>query len=524
MLKILLADDEELFRESLKQLIMWDKLNAVLYGEADNGETALELMKRQPPDIALVDINMPKLNGIDFIKKSKAVCPDTKIVIISGYDKFEYAQKAIRLGVSSYLLKPINEQELDECLRNLAFEIEQEKQHVSEQIRSRERVLKSQLIARRYYLKNLLFKEENKKRENMVNLGFEDNHDYIVLTGRMGTEENRFWQQYMETGAAEEIPEQYHLDVVEDDKKNLVFILSGEKGLIDRNMALELVQRVRGVLQENGLYQSTFGIGNMHEEVSGVYDSYQESLEVFPYDLSGSSSMVAEYQGHEGTEFQESRFLREQKLQLKKYMNQRDFSQIEQVIETIFESVYQENLPVDVVRIISIEILFPCVEKIYREKLRLSEEMRQKKMFKNLEEIKTYTELKTYILNEYRIECDYVKQDTAEKIPEKVKQVTDYIESYYSNEELSVGEISKKFFLNYNYLCVLFKKHMGMTINDYIFEVRMQNALNLMNASAVSVQEVAVSVGFLNVNYFSKCFKKKFGVPPSEYIRCFANT
>ena len=488
MLKILLADDEELFRESLKQLIMWDKLNAVLYGEADNGETALELMKRQPPDIALVDINMPKLNGIDFIKKSKAVCPDTKIVIISGYDKFEYAQKAIRLGVSSYLLKPINEQELDECLRNLAFEIEQEKQHVSEQIRSR------------------------------------DNHDYIVLTGRMGTEENRFWQQYMETGAAEEIPEQYHLDVVEDDKKNLVFILSGEKGLIDRNMALELVQRVRGVLQENGLYQSTFGIGNMHEEVSGVYDSYQESLEVLPYDLSGSSSMVAEYQGHEGTEFQESRFLREQKLQLKKYMNQRDFSQIEQVIETIFESVYQENLPVDVVRIISIEILFPCVEKIYREKLRLSEEMRQKKMFKNLEEIKTYTELKTYILNEYRIECDYVKQDTAEKIPEKVKQVTDYIESYYSNEELSVGEISKKFFLNYNYLCVLFKKHMGMTINDYIFEVRMQNALNLMNASAVSVQEVAVSVGFLNVNYFSKCFKKKFGVPPSEYIRCFANT
>ena len=481
MLKILLADDEELFRESLKQLIMWDKLNAVLYGEADNGETALELMKRQPPDIALVDINMPKLNGIDFIKKSKAVCPDTKIVIISGYDKFEYAQKAIRLGVSSYLLKPINEQELDECLRNLAFEIEQEKQHVSEQIRSRERVLKSQLIARRYYLKNLLFKEENKKRENMVNLGFEDNHDYIVLTGRMGTEENRFWQQYMETGAAEEIPEQYHLDVVEDDKKNLVFILSGEKGLIDRNMALELVQRVRGVLQENGLYQSTFGIGNMHEEVSGVYDSYQESLEVLPYDLSGSSSMVAEYQGHEGTEFQESRFLREQKLQLKKYMNQ-------------------------------------------REKLRLSEEMRQKKMFKNLEEIKTYTELKTYILNEYRIECDYVKQDTAEKIPEKVKQVTDYIESYYSNEELSVGEISKKFFLNYNYLCVLFKKHMGMTINDYIFEVRMQNALNLMNASAVSVQEVAVSVGFLNVNYFSKCFKKKFGVPPSEYIRCFANT
>ena len=262
----------------------------------------------------------------------------------------------------------------------------------------------------------------------------------------------------------------------------------------------------------------------MHEEVSGVYDSYQESLEVLPYDLSGSSSMVAEYQGHEGTEFQESRFLREQKLQLKKYMNQRDFSQIEQVIETIFESVYQENLPVDVVRIISIEILFPCVEKIYREKLRLSEEMRQKKMFKNLEEIKTYTELKTYILNEYRIECDYVKQDTAEKIPEKVKQVTDYIESYYSNEELSVGEISKKFFLNYNYLCVLFKKHMGMTINDYIFEVRMQNALNLMNASAVSVQEVAVSVGFLNVNYFSKCFKKKFGVPPSEYIRCFANT
>ena len=116
MLKVLIADDEEAIRKGLKKIITSANIGLNVIGEASDGEIALEMAKKLKPDIMLIDINMPFLNGLDFLNKVNKFIPDAITIIISGYDEFEYARKALQLGVFDYILKPVNRKKLIDTL------------------------------------------------------------------------------------------------------------------------------------------------------------------------------------------------------------------------------------------------------------------------------------------------------------------------------------------------------------------------------------------------------------------------
>ncbi len=116
MIRVLIADDEQIIRDGLVSSIDWEGLGMELCAAARNGREALQMAREQSPDLCLVDIMMPQLNGLAFVEKLREVRPDTVIIIITGYDEFEYAQRAIKLGTLDYLLKPINEKELNDSL------------------------------------------------------------------------------------------------------------------------------------------------------------------------------------------------------------------------------------------------------------------------------------------------------------------------------------------------------------------------------------------------------------------------
>lgn len=110
-INVLIADDEQIIRRGLRAMLEKDSAISVI-GEAEDGELALRLCTELHPDLALVDINMPFLDGLSFIEQLMAITPSTVVIVISGHDDFEYAQKAIELGVFAYLLKPVKETKL----------------------------------------------------------------------------------------------------------------------------------------------------------------------------------------------------------------------------------------------------------------------------------------------------------------------------------------------------------------------------------------------------------------------------
>lgn len=144
MLKIIIADDETIIREGLKTSIQWEALNAELVGCACNGEQVLDIMAEQEPDICLIDICMPKIQGLELIERIKNSYPNAICIIVTGHDEFEYAHEAIKLKVFDYILKPIKEDRLNETLQK-AGQVIKERLKVKEQLNRANEILKNNL-------------------------------------------------------------------------------------------------------------------------------------------------------------------------------------------------------------------------------------------------------------------------------------------------------------------------------------------------------------------------------------------
>ncbi len=126
MYRVLIADDEAIIHNGLKRIVKWEELGFTIAGEAKNGEVALAFLCKENPDIVLMDIRMPQISGLELIGKARANGFSGKVIIISGYSDFHYAQQAIELGVKFYLTKPVNKNELEQILHSLHDELEEE--------------------------------------------------------------------------------------------------------------------------------------------------------------------------------------------------------------------------------------------------------------------------------------------------------------------------------------------------------------------------------------------------------------
>lgn len=130
--KIIIVDDEYLIRNLIRNCIDWDELEVEIIGEASNAHECLRLIDKNKPDIILTDINMPLTNGLDMTGLLLEKYPEIKVIIITGYDKFEYAKRSIRLGISDFILKPIDDEELKDAVLRLKEKIEKEKAEINE--------------------------------------------------------------------------------------------------------------------------------------------------------------------------------------------------------------------------------------------------------------------------------------------------------------------------------------------------------------------------------------------------------
>ena len=524
MIKLLLMDDEYFFRESLKKSVEWELLGIEICAEADNGEKALSMLKKYTPDIILADINMPKMDGLTFIQKAKEIRNDIKIIIISGYDRFDYAKRAIHMGVKGYLLKPVDEKELMGLLKAAVDEIQQEKIITYEQKQFRQKFDKSQYVAKQYCLKELLLLNEDKEvseiEENIkeVLAGW---NSFTVIVGKVEQGEDLALLNFIASNIlGEKLGKSCRFENLQDDRKNIVFLVN-QMDAIERDAFCGILEDCQKIFSDRLDRKVLFGIGNTYHSYENIYRSYQEAIKVLPFDISQMEKPVINYQDADNVGQSGPSLSAQQKIQITMRLNENDFESLREMTGDIFKELEGRCLTEDAVRIFSIELLLLCMNKIHTGDKKQTGGIRREQLFDRLDKINSYSELKGYILEVYQAACSEGNQQGGikpERTPERIREVVSFIEGHYQEEKLSVESIAKEFYINYNYLCVLFKKHMDITINDFITETRMQKALEMMYNGAFVVQEIAEKVGYTNVNYFSKCFKKKFGVPPSQYI------
>lgn len=163
MLKVLIADDEEKICQLIQKLIDWESLGMGIAGVANNGIEAFEMIENQMPDVVVTDIRMPGYDGLDLVKKTRELGLGVEFVIISGYRHFEYAQTAIKFGVSDYLLKPIRKDELTETLRKIKIRYEEKNEQITYEERVRLAMKSDVERLRTTWFSNILYRERREQ-------------------------------------------------------------------------------------------------------------------------------------------------------------------------------------------------------------------------------------------------------------------------------------------------------------------------------------------------------------------------
>lgn len=516
MLQVFLVDDEYFERLALKNSIPWAELGMHVFGEANNGLTAYEMMIKNPPDIAIVDINMPKLNGIELISRLNENHLPCHYIILTGYGEFKYAQKAIQLNVSDYILKPINYPTLIGSLKELGSKIlqkEKRETHFSEL-----EIENKKFLQERYYndLVNCNFSLQNieqydKSLAQELLLDFSGYQIAILEPLKQASLDELY--QLQKDFSKVLIPGSFITCL---DNKRRFFIILQEEPF---EKTIILLNKLMDFVKKEG-FPCNIGLGNPCNALERIFLSYNEASIALQNCSVRKQSFVSYNELH--TPF--GLYLNSQKKNMLRIMIfNRDVDNLTNFIKESYKEFETQKLPWDTIILHTLEFMNLLTEALSSQmSASISILDTDGSILDTLNSKKSIELLLDWLINLYITSIQKISSlDTYSDI---TKCAIDYILKHYGDSELSISSIAKALYLNYSYLCHCFKRDKQITINDYIRKIRIEKAINLMEGGMDNIGFIAEKTGFTSASYFSKQFKKSTGFSPSDYLKTLDNS
>lgn len=534
-MRLLIAEDELWLRKRLVSTIDWSSYGISEVYEAEDGGEALEIALKEKPDIVITDIRMPELSGIDLMKKLNENSIFSKMIVVSGYDDFEYAQGALRMGAINYLLKPVDEEELLDSVKRCVEELKKEKN--KETVFDKQSAASEMLMEHIY--EDLIFETSEKRTEELLQklsrkeIGFPFQSAVVV---NMQVREHTFfvndkvksdmWSvyQWLRRNLQEDCYECQYLYMRGSQIVLLLFGDDPEAKFMER--VENWVQLILEALQKELNISLFMAAGDVTDDFSGIHRSYEMA----------------------------QKKIKEKRAEEKRILALRN-QETEQELNTRFDDVYGEydfKLLIKEIRNGDSEKAQTELRAILQSssrRLQSADMMKLQLFYMNfinriagacLPECEAYAdELAMQCMTVMR-ELIYIGSDTivtemwdclkkfVEKLVEvyqenngkrkhwMIDQVLQYVEENY-NTALSTRDIAGRFFMNTSYFSKLFHEQMGCTFSNYLINVRVEKAKMMLTQTNMKLYDIAEAVGYTNVQYFSTIFKEKEGLTPSAF-------
>lgn len=517
MLKVLIVEDERITRESLESLIPWEELGISSVKSARNGQEALKVVEDFPPDILLCDVRMPKMDGIEFSKHLKTLFPKCKIVFISGYAEKEYLLSAIHLNAIDYIEKPLDIEKIVQTIKKVIELINKEK----EKEESKKRLLE-------YYNENFYY-----TCSQIVQHLLEYDPDYYFLQ-KYGMEwllesqiipiigkfrwkngrkveidnilKNIYQKAFSKFGREDKIS--FLFSFISSD----TFIAIFKKEKIDDVKTKEFVAFIKEELSDFFDMSIATGEAVWIKKIRPHLEEIKRLLQTKVF-YHGYGSFYA-YEYLKKTEETSLHFDLEM---YEKFLKDNNVKKVREEIERfcfLLKSGEYQNI--EKVKNVFFEMIIIAYEIGRQRKItqKLDENGRAQK-WKEILQKNTLDEIKEVLHETIDSIFDIFNQKG--NLNKKVYHIMRFIDENYFDKELTIQKIANHFYFSPNYLCAMFKKATGKTLNDYITEVRIEKAKELLKDDSIKLYEVAEKVGFSDPNYFSTIFKKKVGLTPSDF-------
>ena len=534
MLKVLIADDEKKVGLLIKNLIEWEKLGLAFLGLVQDGESAYDMILRNRPDIVITDIRMPKLTGLEMIERVSSAGLKVHFIVVSGYRYFEYAQRALKYGVKDYLLKPIDETELNKILEKVCEE-ERQKRNLENKVETLEKNLFQSRHMLHKELMERAFAEATEKNAAVQTEETGSGSGYfqavaLKVDRNIDRERNRQQEELIMQKLSERAEESLR-DMITD---LVVSIKSGMWLMLLLNFKEENLERIRKSL--NAMFHKmrdyisgfegceiTMGCSAATGEFSRINLMLEMSREAAERRIfGGCGTCIGEYadaQNPESASISAADIISGCEEQLKGSISIFQAEELGVIIKRCFEEAGQTRLMASEYYRLGqglIETYAGLIKELFQTQIQ--EEVEQ--WAEATGHCKSINALRKYLKDTLKEHLTQLEKRQRESERRPILQAIQHVEENYGKKIL-LEEIAEMSGFNATYFSEIFKKETGKNFTAFLLEVRIEAAKVLLRDTTKTIYEIAADVGYKDSKFFSQQFTKTVGIKPKEYRRLY---
>jgi two-component system response regulator YesN len=527
--KIMIVDDEIIIRRGIITSIDWAKYDIEIVEEAKNGQDALDKLANNPVDVVLTDIRMPVMSGIELATRIKQHYPDIEIVVFSGYEDFQYAKQAMRIGVQHYLLKPVIAEEL-----------------IAVFIQIRDKLNEAKFIRHNEFIKNKIFNENlpftkskiitsllnkamdpqemmDKAKTLNINLSgpeyqvfLIDIDDFLLITEQLSQKDKEAYL-FAVINIAEETLQFYLPGLVSyGEQEKIVGLVNIAHGYSIMDMCREIQSNIQKYLK----LSTTIGIGRPSPDIMETRKSYSEALNSIQRKaFQGKGSIIAYVEGQHLAVLDDRQliFFTDEEKRLIQNLKSSNAESVRQMITQYFHHFATANMSFKEVKGVCIRLVISLIQTL--EEMGLQIEPIFGQLFIPHVEIEKFE-----VLQDLRHWFDRIideilrmtEQDKKRSFKKVVKDAVHYITQHY-DQKISLTDVADHVYVTPAHLSKVFKEETGVTFVKWLNEFRVEEAQKLLKSTWLKTYEIAEKVGFQDYKYFSIIFKKYTGYSPRDY-------
>lgn len=527
MYRILIVDDEYIERQGLKKILSNYFDGNLEISEAETGKEAIEVAYLKKPDIVFMDMKMPGMDGIEAIEEIQKVSPSSKFAIVSAYDSFYYAQKAINVDVFEYLLKPVKRKSIISTVEKLIEIKSNEINKMKEELE-----LKSKLSEILPFIENELVQSianNDLHKKNLINnldlLKFSGVNCFAIIMEFFEEDFNRFENPIEKNILKQEIENYVHQNLKEEfnciignlmsNKILAVIEFEDDAEIFNvRNYSVESLRRLRENIKIRFNIRAKIGIGGTYPLAERLYQSFKEANVAVLY-----NSVEAKVIHFEDINIDNT------------YRNTYPIDIERELIEKLQLGLIDETKKTydELMDWIFLDSIENSLKKLYLLELRavlnrtLGEKLGQQYEPISLEvslisnvDTDTLLKLRRNMYSHIEMSLEKLNIKREEQFDYIINDAKKFIEENYVME-ITLEEVAQYMNFSPYYFSKLFKKQTGINFIDFLTNIRMEKAKALIDAGELSMKEIANKVGYKDPNYFSRVFKKNVGINPREY-------
>lgn len=524
MYRILLADDEGIMLMSLRKMIETNFPDQFEIETAKTGNTAVSLADEFRPDIIFMDIHMPGMNGIDAIKEIKEKHENTLFVVITAYDKFDYAKEALSLNVFEFVMKPVSKQVIIDLCRKAIDKLEEDRKNKLDALRIKEKLDTVIPILESGFIHNVILQEASAAEIEHYRelLDIEQRYGYIILLQfgeesvdgvltnpvGMGMRAQKFYDKLRETVG------EYFDGLISPIISNKITILVPcDEEILSYDERVKIIDQARMMRKSlTEVFEAKYRIGiGTPKEFAALSQSYREAGKA----LADEKSRVAHYADLPENQAVYEQYPIQLEQQFYDVIERGEVSSAQECIAAILRWMQQEGKQnLNGIRLKMLELIVTAEKSAFHKGFAGYDFSSYQNYLEEILQCNDGKQILSWINVKIAALCHAMAEHT--ESDSAVERAIQYIDQNYA-KDISLNDVSELVNISPYYFSKLFKEEAGVNFIDYLTNVRIEKAKELLRIPDKSIKEICILSGYGNANYFSRIFKKVEGVTPTEY-------